>query len=417
MPSRSITDAFVRNVKLPRKDDRPNQASYFDTLERGLALVLTVSYGGTRSFNVMTYVDGKPRSRKLGSYPQMSVKDARAKAREYWADPRRFETQAAVGSFKEVAESWIKRHVEANRLRSRPEIERILKCYVYPKWKDRKFLDLRRGEVNELLDQVADARGLSQADAVLAVVRGIMTWHQSRDENYSSPIVRGMKRNKNGKARERVLSDDEIRALWTACDDMGSFGSLIKLLLLTAQRRDKVGSMRWVDISDGVWTIRASEREKGTAGKIKLPGTALDVIESQPRIAGNPYIFAGSARGRRGAVEKPTAPPAFNSFSEKKAELDEKLNMQPWVLHDLRRTARSLMARADVRPDVAERVLGHAISGVEGVYDRHEYEAQKADALNRLARLIETINTPPGSNVVTLRSDPERENSFEQRSA
>lgn len=404
MPSKSITDAFVRNVKLPRKDERPNQLSYFDTLERGLALVLTVSYGGTRTFNVMTYVDGKPRTRKLGTYPRMTVKAARAGAREYWADPRRFDAQAAVGTFKEIAENWKARHVNANRLRSEAEIVRILSKYVYPRWKDRKFLDLRRGEVNDLLDRVADAHGLSQADAVLAVIRGIMTWYQSRDENYTCPIVRGMKRNKNAKARERILADDEIRAVWKVCDEMGPFGSLTKLLLLTAQRREKVASMRWEDIKDGTWTIPSSEREKGTAGKIKLPEAALNIIESQLAVVGNPFVFAGSERGqRRKATDKASHAPAFNSFSEKKAELDKRLpGMTPWVMHDLRRTARSLMARADVRPDIAERVLGHAIKGVEGVYDRHQYEVQKADALNRLARLIETITAPPADNVIAL---------------
>jgi integrase len=78
--------------------------------------------------------------------------------------------------------------------------------------------------------------------------------------------------------------------------------------------------------------------------------------------------------------------------------------MPPWVLHDLRRTARSLLSRAGVRPDISERVLGHAIPGVEGVYDRHSYSDEKADALNRLAALVESIIDPPVGNVVAMRS-------------
>ena len=144
----------------------------------------------------------------------------------------------------------------------------MLTKYVYPRWKDRPFLEIRRGDVNNLLDHVADSHGLSQADAVLAQIRGIMTWYQTRDEDYVSPIVRGMRRNEKRKARDRTLNDDELRAVWRAAEDCGTFGAFVKVALLTAQRRDKIATMKWSDITDGIWTIaKADEREKGTAGK------------------------------------------------------------------------------------------------------------------------------------------------------
>jgi integrase len=133
---------------------------------------------------------------------------------------------------------------------------------------------------------------------------------------------------------------------------------------------------------------------------------ALDVIAAQPRAGSNPYIFAGSLRGRRPKQDTPkdklpTGPASFNSFSQRKAELDEKLaDMPHWTLHDLRRTARSLMAEAGVAENVAERVLGHALPGVRGVYNRYDYADEKADALQRLAAKIETIVHPPSGNVV-----------------
>jgi integrase len=391
MPSQSITDAFVRNVKLPRRDAEQKQIAYIDTLERGLALVLIVSYGGSKTFRVVTYRNGKPQSRKLGSYPAVSVKDARAKAREYWQNPQKFEAQAEVGTFKSVAAEWVKRHVEAKKLRSRGEIERLLERYVYPRWKDRPFLEIRRREVNELLDQIADDHGLSVADSTLAILRGLMNWYQARNEDYTSPVVRGMRRQKP-KARERILDDNEITLVWKAAEDCGSFGAIVKIALLTAQRRKKIATMRWDDIAAGTWTIRSEEREKGNAGELLLPKLALDVIEAQPRIHGNSYIFASGTKKH------------FNSWSQRKQELDDMLpkDMPAWTVHDLRRTARSLMSRADLRPDIAERVLGHAIPGVEGVYDRHRYDAQKADALARLAALIETIINPPEDNVVAM---------------
>jgi integrase len=322
MPAKPITDAFVRNVKAPDPISK-RQITYIDTLERGLALALVVSYGGTKTFRVLTYRNGKARTRKLGSYPQISVKDARAKAREYWLNPPRFEAKASVGTFKEVAENWIKRYVDLHRLRSKPEIQRILEKYLYPEWADLSFLEIRRGEVNRLLDKVIDTAAprkgahpknqrRSQADGILAVIRGIMTWHQSRDEDYVSPIVKGMRRHKS-KPRDRVLSDDEIRALWTMLDSFPVFGPIVKLCLLTGQRSRKVASMMWDHVQDGVWHIPHVDREKGTGRSLKLSPLPLEILQAQPRLQGNPYVF----------FSRPSK--HFNAWSQGKSELDGKL--------------------------------------------------------------------------------------------
>jgi integrase len=142
--------------------------------------------------------------------------------------------------------------------------------------------------------------------------------------------------------------------------------------------------MNWDDVSiDGTWTIPAAAREKGTAGELVLPPDALDIVRSQLHLGKNPYVLAGRGNGH------------INGFSKAKRQFDAKLPKIPqWQLHDLRRTARSLMARAGVRPEIAERVMGHAIAGIEGVYDRHSYRTEKADALRRLAALIDGIISP-----------------------
>ena len=154
-----------------------------------------VSYGGSKAFRVLTYdTSGRPKTRKLGRYPAMKVKDARTKAREYFQNPEKAEAETKAGTFKDVAGEWIKRHVEGNGLRSASEIKRHLDQYVLPRWKDRPFVEIRRGEVNALLDGIADDHGPSQADAVLATIRGVMNWYEARSEHYSSPIVRRMRR-------------------------------------------------------------------------------------------------------------------------------------------------------------------------------------------------------------------------------
>jgi integrase len=385
MPTKHLTDVFLRNVKPPNPDKgEPRQVVYLDRLDRGVSLVLVVSYGGTKAFRVLTYRNSKPHTIKLGTYPAMTLAEAKKQAREYHADPRKFAEQAAVGSFKEIAELWFKRHVEAKGLRSAPELRRILQVYIFPRWADRKFIDVRRRDVNELLDHVEDNHGVFMADKVLGVITGIMSWFARRDDHYDSPIVRGMLRGEATK-RERILDDGEIRALWEA--STGTFGAIAKLLLLSGQRKAKVTTLKWSDIdNEGVWTIRTASREKGNAGKLKLPPLALEVIKSQPRIAGNPHVFVGDlARGKR--------------------ELDKTLNIPHWTLHDLRRAARSLLARKElgVSREIAEAVLGHAIGGVEGTYNRHQYFGEKADALERLAAAIQRIIDPPAGNVVALR--------------
>jgi integrase len=398
MPKKRLTEEGVAKLKPPAAG---KQIDYFDAGMPGL--VLRVNYGGAKVWRALYYVkkvdkDGKritmPTTRKLGRYPNLKLKEAREKARQF--DPQK--PQADDGSFRKIAENFIKRYVEPEKLRTQPEIERCLKKYIYPTWEHRPFREIKRSDVATLLDQIVDDNGPRQADMCLAVIRKMMNWYATRDDYYVSPIVKGMNRSKNGK-RDRILAktetnkdgDDELLALWKAAD--GTFGALLKVALLTAQRKDKVATMKWDDIVDGVWEIPSEEREKSNAGSLRLPQTVLDIIDAQPRIAGNPYVFsAGKGDG------------PFNSFSQRKEELDEKLPRMPsWRIHDLRRTARSLMSRASVRPDISERVLGHAIKGVEGVYDQHDYGPEKAQALAQLASLVDQIiNPPPKAKVARL---------------
>jgi integrase len=200
-----------------------------------------------------------------------------------------------------------------------------------------------------------------------------------------------LRQNPKAQARARILDDDEIRLIWKQTEANGAFGGIVRVCLLSAQRSRKVSTMKWSDVTlDGEWTIPAEAREKETAGTLLLPEAALAVIRAQPHLASNPYVFAGRGDG------------PYRGFSQAKTHFDSKLpDVKPWVIHDLRRTARSLLSRAGVRPDIAERVMGHAIPGVEGVYDRHSYRGEKAGALKRLAALIDSIVHRP-ENVVPM---------------
>lgn len=309
------------------------------------------------------------------------------------------EIKKKVDTFGTVPANWLQRHVEAKKLRSRPEIERLLNVHILPDWQDREFISIRRSDVAGLLDDVEDDHGARQADYCLAIVSGIMNWFATRHDDYVPPLVRGMRRtNPKERARSRKLSDEEIRAAWKVAEANGTYGALIRLLLLTGQRREKVVSMRWADLTmDGTWTIPTEAREKGNAMELLLPKMALDIIRAQPQLGDNPYVLAGRGNGH------------INGFSDSKKAFDRKLaaelpDMPGWTLHDLRRTARSLMPRAGVPREYSERVLGHVIPGVEGTYDRHEYRDEKADALRRLAALIDSIVNPRPASVVPMPS-------------
>jgi integrase len=395
----SFTEAAVQRYKLPVD----GQIDYFEKLMKGRTLTLRLSYGGSKAWRVGYYIGGRPKAKTIGHYPTLKVAEARKAAREF--DPAEAYAAAQAGNFRQVAEDWIKQYVAKKGLRTQPEIERILRVYVYPHWAGRPFFEIKRLDVNVLLDKLADKHGAPQADCVLKVLRSIMTWFQTRDDNYVSPIVKGMHRDKRDaseRARDRILTDDEIRKLWTATDGMDRYGALVRMLLLTAQRLSKVSAMRWEDISEaGVWTIPSEAREKGNAGELKLPPMALDIIRAQPQVEWNAFIFASNGPRHYRSANRSTPP---DSFGKRRYELEERLgDMEHWTIHDLRRTARSLMARAGVADNIAERTLGHTIGGVHGVYNRHDYLDEKSDALLKLATLIEQIINPPDkSNVVDL---------------
>ena len=386
---RRFTDASV--ASLPRRSKRYPKA---DPEMRGL-FIRVMPKGPHVYAAVARDLFGNQRWATLGTSSEYTIEEARERAR---AAIRRIKEgkspfpapKPAPDSVEVVCRSWLERVARKQRYRTVNEKERVIQKYILPYLKNRAFVDIRRSDVTALLDHVEDRHGAFQADYVLSVLRTIASWVARRDDNYQTPFIRGMSRvPAKARARDRILTDDELRAVWAAADDAGAYGALVKLLLLTAQRRGAVLDMTWsnIDLASGVWNVPQEERSKGTGGALGLSTLALDIIRAQPRLVGNDFVLV-----HRGM-----------NLERAKIRLDAASGVSNFTLHDLRRTARSLMSRAEVRPDIAERVLGHTIGGVEGVYDRHRCDNEKADALRRLAVLIETIIHPPADNVVALR--------------
>src|SRR5262249_50992846 len=181
---------------------------------------------------------------------------------------------------------------------------------------------------------------------------------------------------------------DELRRVWRAAEEAGTYGAFVRLALLTSQRRDVLVHMRWDALEGDVWRIPQQPRAKGTGGDLKLPPLAMQIIAAQPRLAGNPYVFGGGNGF------------PFRGFANAVPALLRASGTSGWVVHDLRRAARSLMSRAGVPTEHAERVLGHARGTIKETYDRHAYFAEKAAALAKLAALVERIVNPPEGDVV-----------------
>jgi integrase len=388
---KTLTDVGVKALKA-----RSVRYAFPDPELRGH--YVRVQPSGAKAFvTVARNPSGKQIWSVIGAADVMGIDAARDKAREAINRIRRglpaFEAPPdQPDSFQAVAENWLKRHAAAKRLRSQKQIERLLRVHVYPVWSKRPFLSIRRSDVAALLDGIEDSTSARQADCVLTVIRSVMNWYSVRNDDYTPPIVKGMRRqNPKEHQRDRVLTDAEIRLIWKQAETNGSFGAFVRLALLTAQRRAKLATLRWSDIVDGEWIIPKAPREKDSAGSLLLPKAALEIINAQPKLA-NPFVFAGRADR------------AFNGYSKMKRRFDAALPrdaVAAWTIHDLRRSSRSLMARAGIDQHIAEKIMGHATPGIESVYNRYEFGDEKSAALKRLAQLIDNI-VNARANVVPL---------------
>ena len=428
----TISEKIVAALSAPRNG---NRLHYFSgaTLQGKKAppgFAVRVTSAGTKSFVWFHRVAGRPHLETLGRWDEnpkggdltvlagILKAQERAKAvRDGDEDPRPERTRRAEDGNKSSADTvaamldeFVEQYVvKAAKLRSADSIKRTLERLVKPYIGELGLYELRRSDVARMLDHVADKHGPVMADRTLAIIRKAFNWRAARDDDFHPPIAKGMARTKpKERERQRVLSDQEIRDVWSVLNtisDPACYPAFICTLLLTATRRDEAAKMRWDEINGMVWTIPAARYKTGRKTGdhiIPLTDAVLSIIGEKPREAKRrPFVFSTTGG------EKP-----FSGYSKAKALLDKKIAelrtktkhdpMPAWSLHDLRRTARSLMSRAGVPSDHAERVLGHVIAGVRSVYDRHKYEEEKRAALEKLAGMIERILKPTPSNVAML---------------
>lgn len=399
MKSKKLTKQQIDSVQPSAKD-----VYLWDTSPPGFGVRIRSS--GAKTF-IFSYRPGGGRSASkkrhtIGRYGKITLEQARTLAQQLAGHVAAGGNPAAERAAKRIedirdkqtveamAEEFVERYAKP-RNRSWQEYKRILDRYVKPDLGRRPLHELTRRDISTLLDTVADSNGAVMADHVLAVIRKLCNWHATRDDDFRSPIVAGMARMRpTDIARDRVLDDDEIRAIWNALGNIpGPFSPLVKFLFFTAQRRQEAAEARWVEFDGATWTIPVERYKTKRANVVPLAQSAAALVADLPKLG--EFLFTNSGKA------------AFNGFSKAKAELDKICGVQNWRLHDIRRTSRTLMVRAGVRPDIAERVLGHVIPGVAGIYDRHDYLQEKTAALQALDQQLRLIISGPAvSNVIPL---------------
>ena len=394
LAKKPLTDRAIKAVKPAPLGKR---TLLWDAIVPGLALRVTDS--GKRSFVLVTRYPGSkhPAPRSLGPVGVISLSNARTLARHWLeligkgVDPARQANERRQQTFQAIATNYFQR--KAKDYRSRKSNEATLARLVYPTLGTRPIDTITRSEIVHLLDRIEDENGLAMADHTLGIINRVMNWHATRSDTFRSPIVRGMKRAEE-KARSRILNDEELRAIWRATGEYRRpFGSMLRFVLLTATRRNEANFIKRSEIVGTEWTIPASRYKTKIDHLIPLSQAALSQIDGKIDGA-DPKGFIFTLSGRQ----------AIGGLTRHKQAVDKASGVTGWTIHDLRRTARSLMSRAGVNADIAERCLGHVIGGVRGIYDRHEYFEEKKRAFELLAGQIERIVNPQ-ANVVPMRGE------------
>ena len=307
MPRR-LTDISVRNLKA-----RTKRYELADPGARGLYVVVFPS--GKRSYVLRYRHAGRPK--KLTLTPGINLATARKAAADAMHavaqghDPGEAKKQtktkaaaAAINTVQNICEEYLQR--EGGKLRTAADREATLRLHVYPALGSRQVAGVKRSEIVRLLDRIEDNSGARMADLTLAYLRRIFNWHATRDDDFITPIIRGMSRyNTADHARSRILNDAELKAVWEAADEIGYPGHYVQFLLLTAARRTEAANLQWDEIDGDVWVLPARRNKTGLDFARPLSKATLRIIAAQPQQG--PFVFSFTGQipvGQLGSAER-----------------------------------------------------------------------------------------------------------------
>ena len=403
-----------------------NQQDFRDDQVRGL--VCRVYKTGVKTWFIFyrRKTDNRRRIFKLGSYPGLSLAKARelaevelgriAAGEDPQAQREELRSQPPTETVAELAETYL---AEYALVQKRPKGYRMdrwqLDTYVLPRWGRRLVTDITKGDVQQLLDDVASgklaARGKPTKVAprnLKAVLSKMFDWAADRGVVPGNPaagvkLPDAVREHKKKGGRDRVLSDEEIRVLWTETDRLARDAALksqapvsaaaFRLILLTAQRPGEVFSMRWHDLEDGTWWVIPAEVAKnGESNRVPVSPQARQILdELRPATGGGEYVLASPYK--RGSH--------LTSLKTANDTIVRNTGMRRWTPHDLRRTAASKMSAQGVARRVLQGILNHKDRSVTAVYDRYSLDREKVEALAAWGRRVEEIvgGGPVGSVV------------------
>lgn len=377
---RNLTDNILRAAQA-------NDARYdlYDAQVRGLGV--RVGTSGSKSWFVMTRVEGRMTRRTIGHYPQTVLKEARIRGAEELAKMARGETEAPVKrqSFHETYVEWMQRDQGKNRTAS--QVSSAMELHVLPKLGQRPLDSIKKSDVLKIIDSIHDGGAEVQANRVLAFLRRLFNWCLERDYLSQNPTA-GIAKPTKEVARDRVLSPEELGKIMRAAETMGyPFRPFVILLILTGQRRDEVAGMRWNEINnaESVWVLPSSRSKNGNAHTVHLSEAAVALLTSVPRLDACDLVFPATRVRRKtdDGTRAPTLP--ISGFSTAKRRLDEMSGVIGWTLHDLRRSfATHCTERLGLSPVVIDKILNHqsgSVRGIAAVYQRGQYLEQRRKAM------------------------------------
>ena len=398
MPKIKLSKRVIEELEPMEKDQ-----FYWDTGITGLALKVTPK--GKKTFLVQYRPGGRgtpTRKMFIGPFGEVTFHKAqteakrilglRAEGRDPAFEKQQAKHRAISNRFSDVASDFLTKHVSQNR--TADETARILKRDVLPNWGKRGIHEIGKRDVNDLLDAVVARGSHVMANRLLAVLRKLFNWSVSRGIITASPCE-GLSAPYREKARDRVLSNDELVAIINTAKQMGgAFGSIIRMLILTAQRRNEVSEMAWdeLDLDNNQWGIPSPRTKNEKPHTVHLSEQAAAVVTEVKNIG--PFVFTSNGKT------------PFSGFSKSKKRLDELSGVSEWRLHDIRRTVTSGMAQLGIQPHIADKILNHqsgTISGVAAVYQRHEFLEERKTALNAWGNYVQSLlDKTDRDNVVNI---------------
>jgi integrase len=409
MPTIRLTQLAVKKLATPAS----GRAVYWDRHLPGFGLRVTAT--GAKTWVAMYRVDRKTVMETIGTLARVpKVDDARDIARASMTtaaggkNPVVEKRTAVARSTVNTVAAAVARYLDHCDRNLKPktarEWRRIFEHDVLPRWCERPLAEITKGDVLELVNDKAARRertrqGLTEGAAVqagkmLTRLRTFFGWAVANDLAPADPTA-GVRKPAKEAQRDRVLTDNEIRAFLDGTEQLGRpFGLVFRLMLLTAQRESEVAGMAWseLDLEGRTRTIPGARAKNGKPHIVHLNGLAVEVLNQVHRIVDQDLLFSGNGRT------------AVSGFGSAKRRLDAALGVADWVLHDLRRTATTGLARLGVAPHIADKVLNHTagtIRGVAATYNRFEYVDERRAALEGWGRFVESL-VRPASNVVPL---------------